>query len=153
MRRKDNEITDKELIEQILAEADIIRIAMCDGTEPYLLPMNYVHMDGCIYIHSAKEGRKIDVLTKNNRVAFQADKGIKLIVNEEACMCGPKYFSVFGTGDACFIDDKEVKTKVLDAIMIKYTGRIGFKYPEKAFEATLIIKIEIDYLSGKKSGY
>jgi len=153
MRRKDKEILDKELIGKILAEAEIVRIAMCDGTEPYLLPMHYAYLDGCIYIHSAKEGRKIDVLTKNNRVAFQTDTGIELVVNEDACMCGPKYLSVFGTGNTYFVDDKEVKTRALDAIMIKYTGRVGFKYPEKAFEQTLIIKIEIDFLSGKKSGY
>ncbi len=73
--------------------------------------------------------------------------------NEEACSCGTKYLSVFGTGKAIFIEDKPEKVKVLDAIMIKHTGKSGFEYPEKMLEKTLIIKVEIESVTGKKSSY
>lgn len=37
MRRKDKEITDKQLIEKILNEAEVIRVALVDNGEPYLV--------------------------------------------------------------------------------------------------------------------
>jgi uncharacterized protein len=153
MRRAEKEITDKQLIEKILNDSEIIRLAMVDEGEPYLVAMNYAYVDGFLYMHSAKEGRKIDILKKNNRVAFQTDMGVELLLREEPSSCTTKYLSVFGTGRADLIDDKEEKTKVLDAIMEKHKGKVGIEYPEKALEKTLIIKIKIDSLTGKKSGF
>ncbi len=153
MRRSDKEITIKTLINKILSEAEIIRIAMVDEGNPYLVAMNYTYADGFIYMHSAKEGRKIDILNKNNKVAFQVDTGVELVLRDEACSCGTKYLSVFGTGKVIFIDDIEEKTKALDSIMSKYTGKVEFEYPEKMLEKTLVIKVKIESLTGKKSGY
>jgi uncharacterized protein len=153
MRRSDKEIINREIIEQILEKAEFIRLAMVDGGEPYLVAMNFVYMNGFLYMHSAKQGRKIDVLTKNNKVAFQTDTGVELVLLDEACNCTTRYMSVFGTGSAFLIDEKEEKTMVLNAIMTKHTGRTDFVYPEKVFERTLIIKVVIDSMTGKKSGY
>ena len=41
MRRSDKEITTKTIIDKILSEAEIIRIAMVDEGNPYLVAMNY----------------------------------------------------------------------------------------------------------------
>ncbi|NJD04112.1 MAG: hypothetical protein FIA99_16290 [Ruminiclostridium sp.] len=82
MRRKYKEITDKQLINDILSKAEIIRLAMIDNGNPYLVAMNYAYIDGCLYMHSAKEGRKIDILSKNNKVAFQTDTGVELVLNK-----------------------------------------------------------------------
>lgn len=153
MRRSDKVITDKMLIDKILIEAETIRLAMVDEGNPYLVAMNYAYVDGFIYMHSAKEGRKIDILNKNNKVAFQVDTGVELVLKEEACGCGTKYLSVFGTGKAIFIEHKVEKTKALDAIMSKHTGKAGFEYPEKMLEKTLVIKVKIESVTGKKSGY
>lgn len=153
MRRSDKEIVDKLLIDKILTEAETIRIAIVDEGSPYLVAMNYAYVDGCLYMHSAREGRKIDILRKNNKVAFQTDTGVELVMKEEACSCGTKYLSVFGTGKAIFVEDKVEKIKALDAIMSKHTGKAGFEYPEKMLEKTLIIKVEIESVTGKKSGY
>ena len=151
MRRKDKEITDRQTIEDILNKAEVLRLAMCDNGEPYLIAMNHTFSEGCLYMHSAKEGRKIDILRKNNRVAFQTDTDVEVIAGDDACSCSTRYRSVFGTGRALLIDDRQEKAKALDAIMTKYTGRTGFDYPEKVFDRTLIIKVEIESLTGKKS--
>ncbi len=153
MRRADKEITDKTLIDKILTEAEVIRLAMIDNESPYLVAMNYAYVGDCIYMHSAKEGRKIDILRKNNRLAFQVDTGVELVIKDEACSCSTKYLSVFGTGKASFVEDNVDKAKALDEIMTKHTGKAEFEYPEKALEKTLIIKVEIESMTGKKSGY
>jgi nitroimidazol reductase NimA-like FMN-containing flavoprotein (pyridoxamine 5'-phosphate oxidase superfamily) len=153
VRRKDKDITDIQLIEKILKEAEVIRIAMVDEGMPYLVAMNYVYADGSIYMHCAKEGRKIDVLKKNNKVAFQADKDVELLLARDACRCSTKYLSVFGTGHTTFIDEKEEKKQALDALMTRYTGGLSFEYPNEVLERTLVIKVSIDTMTGKKSGY
>jgi nitroimidazol reductase NimA-like FMN-containing flavoprotein (pyridoxamine 5'-phosphate oxidase superfamily) len=153
MRRAEKEIVDKSVIDKILTEAEIIRLAMVDEGNPYLVAMNYAYADGFIYMHSAKEGRKIDILKQNNKVAFQVDTGVELVLEEEACSCGTKYLSVFGTGKAIFIEDKVEKIKALDAIMSKHTGKTVFEYTEKMLEKTLIIKVKIEAMTGKKSGF
>lgn len=153
MRRADKEITDAGVMEEILNKSDVIRIAMVDGDVPYIVAMNHVYIDGSIYMHSAKEGRKIDVLKRNSRVAFEVDTDVEIVLREEACSCTTKYRSVVGTGSAVLIDDAKVKKTVLDEIMKKHTGRVAFEYPEKVLERTLIIKIDIDTMTGKKSGF
>lgn len=153
MRRKDKEITDRKAIEQILIDSEVLSIAMCDDGEPYIVAMNYAYADNCIYMHSATEGRKIDILRKNNRIAFQTYVGEAVIIKDEACKSTSKYLSVFGTGKALLLDDKAEKKRALDAIMTKHTGKTEFEYHDGALDKVLIIKVEISSITGKKSGY
>ena len=67
-----------------------------------------------------------------------------------ACAWGMKYKSVIGYGTASLIDDPEGKQEALDIIMSQYTEG-DFKYSDKAFGQTLIIKVEISSMTGKKS--
>lgn len=156
MRRADREITDIAEIEKILEQAQIIRLAMVDEGSPYLVAMNFVYRDHALYMHSAKEGRKIDILKKNNRVAFQTETCAELLLAKDAWNCSTRYQSVFGTGRALLVDDKEGKQQALDAIMAKHkrgnTEKAEYEYPEKVFDRTLVIKVEIESMTGKKSG-
>lgn len=153
MRRKDKEITDRQAIEEILEKSDVIRLAMVDDGEPYLVALNHAYAGGCLYVHSAKEGRKVDILKKNNKVAFQADIDVGIVLNEEAARCTTRYQSVFGTGRASLLEDRDSKVKALDAIMSKHAPKMGKVYPDNVLDAMLIIKIEIETMTGKKSGY
>ncbi len=151
MRRKDKEITDRQSMEDILKKAEVLRLAMIDDGEPYLVAMNFAYQDGALYMHSAREGRKIDALKRNSRVAFQTETGVELVIEPGACNCTTRYASVFGTGRAFLVDDGAEKVKALDAIMAKHTGKTGFEYPEKALEKTLVIRVDIEAMTGKKS--
>ena len=155
MRRTDKKITDRTLIDEILGKAAVIRIAMVDNGEPYLVAVNFAYSesDNCIYIHSALAGRKIDVLKSNNKVAFQTEIDAETVLSDEACNTTEIYKSVYGTGRIYFVTDSEEKKKLLDAIMLKYSGRGGYSYPDRALEKTLGLRLEIDSLTGKKSGY
>jgi nitroimidazol reductase NimA-like FMN-containing flavoprotein (pyridoxamine 5'-phosphate oxidase superfamily) len=150
MRRKEMEITDRQLMEKVLKEAEIIRLAMVDDGDPYLVAMNFAYACGSLYMHSAREGRKVDALKKNNRVSFQTETGVEILIKDEACGCSTRYTSVFGTGRAVFVDDRAEKIEALDAIMAKYAGKAGLEYPEKALDRTLIIRVDIEAMTGKK---
>ena len=68
MRRSDKEIKDSESIQKILKEADVCRIALADGNKPDMIPMNFGYKNNTLYLHSATEGLKIDILRKNTIV-------------------------------------------------------------------------------------
>ena len=44
--------------------------------------MNFVYAEGNLYLHSAGEGRKIEILSRNSRVCFEAETGVELMLGE-----------------------------------------------------------------------
>lgn len=68
MRRKDREVTEMEEIQQIFDECKVCRIGIMDENGPYIVPVNYgyVREEGkvILYIHGAREGKKIDLIRK-----------------------------------------------------------------------------------------
>ena len=60
--------------------------------------------------------------------------------------------SVIGFGKTYFIENPEEKQKALDIIMQQYTTK-HFKFPAKQLNNTLVWKIDIEQITGKKSGY
>ncbi len=155
MRRNDKEIKDKKCMEQILKKAKVCRIALCDKNKPYIVPMNFGFDDNYIYLHSAREGRKIDLIKENNNICFEADIETEIITADNACSWGMKYYSIIGFGKAHFIEDKDKKINALDVIMQKYSNKPNetFEYSKPSLDKTTVIKVEIESLTGKKSGY
>jgi len=151
MRRTDKEIKDRAEIEDILNRGQVCHLGLIDNGLPYVVPVNYGYRDGCLYVHSARAGRKIDILRRNNLVSFSIYIDNGLVQSDVACNWGMSYRSVMGTGTVTMIDGKEEKEQALRIIMKHYAG------PAVAFEAARldnvrIIKIRINSLTGKKSG-
>ena len=149
MRRKEKKITDNKQMEQILAQAQVCRLAMVDQGQPYVVPLNFGYGDGCLYFHSAPEGRKIDVIKADPRVCFEVDELIKMNKAAAACDWGVSFKSVIGTGTARILDTPAEKKAGLDIIMAHYSGR-SFDYPEKMLAKTAVIQIHIHEMTGKQ---
>lgn len=152
MRRKDKEIKNTKEIESIINRSDVCRIALCENNSPYIVPVCFGYIDNCLYFHSAADGKKIDIIKKNNRVCFEFDIQRGLIRPENPCDWDMKYCSVIGSGKAFFIDDLEEKTKALNIIVGHYSSD-AFEYQENSVDTVTIIKVEIENITGKKSGY
>lgn len=153
MRRIEKEITDEEMIKWIMKEAMVCRIGLSDNNTPYIIPMNFGFSDNYLYIHSAIEGKKIDIIKKNNNVCFEVDIESELVTAENPCNWSMKFYSVIGFGKASFIDDMDEKRKALNIIMEKYSGKSDFNFPDAALNRLAIIKIEVSKITGKKSKY
>ena len=152
MRRKDKEITDRKLLQTVLEEANTCRIAMCDGDMPYVIPMNFGYNDGCIYLHSANEGRKIDILKKNPKICFEVEAYASIKKSgTSACNTGMRYLSVIGTGEAEFLNGDNEKKEALDIIMKKITGISQHEYSSASLASVTIIRIIVKEITGKKS--
>jgi nitroimidazol reductase NimA-like FMN-containing flavoprotein (pyridoxamine 5'-phosphate oxidase superfamily) len=152
MRRKDKEITDKSIIQDILSKSEICRIALLDGDLPYIVPLNYGFYENALYFHSARVGRKIDLIRKNNRVCFEIEYAQEIIKDAQACNWTARYRSVIGYGKIEILTDPGQKKNGLDIIMAHYGKTSGNQYIEENMERMVILKLTIDEISGKQSG-
>lgn len=153
MRRKDKEIKEKTAMEAILHQAPVLHLAMCDQGRPYVLPLSFGYKDDHLYIHCAKEGRKLEVLRANPRVCFETAVDLELKGPEkpgEACGFTMLYRSVVGEGSAEIIEDPEEVRRGLDIIMEHYSDG-PFNYREKTLGHVYLIRITVESLSGKQS--
>jgi uncharacterized protein len=148
MRRNDREITDRKDIDGIIKRCRVCHLAMCDKNQPYVVPLIFGY-DGCfLYFHTAREGRKIDIIKKNNRVCFEFDTLHDIITSEQACSWGAKYESVIGSGTAEILDTLEAKNDALEWIMRQY-GRGTRDFTEKMLNKILVLRVQILEISGK----
>ena len=99
MRRTDKEITDQELISQIIEQAQVCRLGLAKDNIPYILPVSFGYDGMAIYFHTAREGRKIEFMTANDRVCFEFEHGVQLIRNDSnPCKWTFSFQSVIGYG-------------------------------------------------------
>lgn len=150
MNRKEREIKELSLIEEIFKKAKVLRLGLCENNNPYIVPLNFGYKDNHIYLHSSKKGMKIDILKKNNNVAFEVDLDHVLIESHRACGFSMDYESVIGFGRAFFIEDTNQKKEALDIIMAHYSPN-KFEYELDELEKVSLIRIDIDSMTGKKS--
>ncbi len=150
MRRKEKEITDRRAIDAVIRASSICRLAMSHDDRPYVVPLCFGYDGIALYFHSAQEGKKVEILRKNAGVCFEFDLFDELVQAPDPCGWGVRYRSVIGTGMASFVEDLESKRRALDLIMKQYS-RDSFDYAERPLDKTLIIKVDIESLTGKES--
>lgn len=150
MQRSEKEISDRQFLEEILGRGRELHLAMQDDDHPYLLPLNYGYADGHLYFHCARKGKKIDCLRANPQVAFSVSEVVKRIDGELPCQWSTRFRSVIGHGTAEIIDAREAKIAGYNVIMRQFDGPVD-NYKEKNLDASLIVKIRIDAMTGKQS--
>ena len=148
MRRNEREITDRKDIDDIIRCCRVCHLAMCDDGQPYIVPLNFGYDGRSLYFHTAPEGRKIDIIKRNNRVGFEFDILHDIVTAEQACKWGAKYESVMGSGTAEIVDDLEAKKEALEWIMRQY-GNGAWDFKEEILKKTLVLRVRILEISGK----
>ncbi len=150
MRRKDREITDRTAIEAILKRATVCRIGLCGRDGPYVVPMSFGYEAGRLYLHSAPEGKKLDLIREDPRVCFEVDLDHELVRNEVPCEWTLRYRSVIGFGRAVLVEDPEEKRRGLDLILRQHGGSPR-PVPERSLAGVAVIRIEVQKMTGKES--
>ncbi|MCJ7679490.1 MAG: pyridoxamine 5'-phosphate oxidase family protein, partial [Candidatus Aminicenantes bacterium] len=112
--------------------------------------MNFGYADDTLYVHCAPEGRKIDIIKRNNTVCFQMDVDLHLKEGERACDWSLGYRSVIGWGSAQILDTPADLREGLRIIMSQYSDR-DYEFPESDLKGIAVIKIVIDRLTGKQA--
>ena len=154
MRRIDKQIDSLEEINKIIHRSNVCWVAMARKNNPYLIPMNFGFQDQHLYLHSAGKGLKIDILKENPRVCIAFGQNIELLPSTILCKTSMKYQSVLVYGKARFIEDPHEKKEALDIIVRHYykdKTEDVLKYNHKTIIELVIIKIQIEKMTGKKS--
>lgn len=152
MRRHDKEIKDKSIIEEILNTSEICRIGMVDDGLAYIVPVNFGYSNGVIFIHSAPNGRKMELLKRNNRVSFEIEYMSDVVKKDVPCEWTAKYRSVMGLGSVEMITEYERKKTGMDIIMRKYGFKGDIVYDEASLSRMVILELKIHSVQGKQSG-
>lgn len=122
-----------------------------DGA-PYVVSVNYVYHNRTIYFHSALTGKKLDNIAHEPRVCFEVHEFDGVVSSNKADGFGTRYRSVIVYGKARQIVDPKLKFEVLMALTTKYADGKPFDPPtEKCVDATAVVEIEIDEMTGKKN--
>lgn len=154
MRRKDREITGTEEITEILNTCKTACVAMTDKDTPYVVPLSYgyeLNDDGLVlYFHSAKEGRKIDILKQNNKVCFAIFSEGEPIHSETPCNSGYYFSSVIGTGTVDFITDPDKKKDALKKMFAHQAGRDVAFTDQQAATVCVFKIVSTDYTGKRK---
>jgi hypothetical protein len=150
MRRKEKQITTRAEIEAVIRKAMVCRLAMVDDSRPYIVPLCFGYHDNTLFFHSAREGKKLDILKKNKIVCFEFDVDTELKKGKTPCEWGMTYQSVIGYGEASLVEGSSAKRSALDIIMQQYAEG-PFAYTDAVVENTTIIKVAIAHMTGKRA--
>lgn len=151
MRKAQREITDINAVLNVLDKCQTIRLGLADEEYPYIVPLSFgwEQADGKInvYFHCAKEGKKISLLSKNNKVCVEADilNGYKK--TEHGVTADYESVIAFGRVREVFEDEAVRGIKLL----LEHCGIEGYS-PEQCVKMKLVAvyKITIEKITGKK---
>lgn len=151
MRRSLKEITDPLIIDQLLKKASVCHLAMSDDGQPYVVPMNYGYDDKSFYLHCATEGRKLAVLSRNNRVCVEVVVEYAIESAESACDWTTHFTSVIGFGTAFILEDPIEKEAALNKLMQAFTGTPKHDFSEQALRRVCVIRVDVSDIRAKDS--
>ena len=151
IRRREKAVAGRAEIEAIIRKATVCRVGLSDGDQPYVVPLCFGYRDNILYFHSAREGRKLDILRRNDKVCFEFDVGGEVVKSGDPCRWGMRYQSVIGFGRATFVEDAESKRRALEIIVNQYAAG-AFSFPAEAIHTTAVIRVDIERMTGKQSG-
>ncbi|WP_371371650.1 pyridoxamine 5'-phosphate oxidase family protein [Sporomusa aerivorans] len=147
MRRSDRQISNEDAI-QILKKCEFGVLSTVNKDDfPYGVPLSYVYADGIIYFHCANEGYKLDNIAANSKVSFCV-VGDKKTLPEKFTT---SYESVIVFGQVSLVEGRE-KQEALLALVEKYAPDFmekGKIYAGKSSEATTVIKLAVEHMTGK----
>lgn len=147
MRRGSRQISEIEVLE-ILSKGEYGTLAtICEDGYPYSTPLSYSYHNDAIYFHCATKGQKLINLNSNSKVSFSIVGDTEILPDKFST----KYESVIIFGEAKIVDGEEKEVALLKLIEKYSEGFLedGKMYIEKAKDATTVIKIDINHMTGK----
>ena len=151
-------INSFEKIKDFLNQEHVGRISSIDENGfPQIIPMNFVFLNDTIYIHSHVKGEKLNNISRNNKVGFEADRELEFLPSyfedpHDASLADTLYISVVIKGIASFVTDREEKTLALNGLMEKYQPEGQYdpiKSDMRVLDVVTVIKVTTQTIHGK----
>ena len=152
MTKRERQVTDEQRIMKILDEGKVLHLGLAVDNEPYVVPMNYGYTieEGklVLYLHSALQGKKLDMIRANSRVFFEIDTDLVPFEGEKPCQYGLAYSSVMGRGAARIVEDVEEKKRAMSVLMKTQTGK-DFSFEDRLVSIVAVIRIDVAEYTAK----
>jgi len=150
MRRKRQQLSDEESV-GILQKATSGTLALLgDNGYPYAVPISFVYDNGRLYFHSALSGHKVDAIRNCDKASFCVIQQDEVIPEEYTT-----YFkSVIAFGRIHIIEDEAEKLQTAKMLGNRYNPNHDEslqKEIESGFTRMLMIRLDIEHLSGKEA--
>jgi len=152
MRRANKEVKELEELHAIIRKARVLHLGLCDDGAPYVVPLNFGFDGEFIYFHCAHEGRKLDILSRNNRVCATLVADDEIVPAPRACKWTSRFRCVMAFGRAEVAADAREKLHALETIMAHYSSE-RHNFDPRDVDRVTIVKITIERINGKKSGW
>ena len=154
MRHPERELKNRETMIAMLERSPVGRIATVNQKGfPVIKPVNFVFLEGKIYLHSSTKGEKIEDIQRGSPVCFEVDDPVAYVVaGTSACKASYYYRSIIIKGKAAFVKDPDKKMKVLGRMMEKYQPEENDgEMPAEVLEKTAVVEILIKEITGKEN--
>ena len=152
MRRRDKEITDRSRIDEIIAGCEVCRLGLARVDTPYVVPVSFAYDGESIFIHTAREGTKIEYFESNPLVCVEFEHDVRVVRNDlDPCAWSFRFESVIGYGRIVELTDPKEKTSGLQKILFHYSQREWPLRPSMMTN-TRVWKIPLETVTGKRSG-
>lgn len=151
MRLSQREIKDITTMTELLDGCQVIRLALHDEPFPYIVPLSFgwENTDGCltIYFHCAKQGKKVDLIARNDRVAVEADMLDGYVKTEHGVTADYKSVIAYGHAEMVYGEQAVHGIKLL----LAHCGIDGYDADKCVMtDAVAVYKITIDKITGKR---
>ena len=155
MRRSDREVTGIEEKLGIIRRCKVLRLGLAEQNQPYIVPLNFGfdYTDGTLtlYLHGAREGKKVDILNRNKQVCFEMDGEHSLITGKESGSYSFAYESVIGFGTAEILERDDEKLYGLNVLIRHQTGEDReYRYPPEQLKGVIGFRIRVSSFTGKR---
>ena len=143
---------DSGEMDRLLDRMPVGRLGMSTDDGPYVVPVNFIYADECIYFHSGLKGKKVEALRTDPRVCFVVDEPGPQVTWEQGCGITQIYESVMCFGKAEFIKDISERRRILEMLISKYLpGNNHVTLLDKNVKNTAVVRLRIEQMTGKAS--
>jgi hypothetical protein len=154
VRHPERELKDRETIIAMLEKSSIGRMATINQEGfPVIKPVNFLYLDGKIYLHSSKKGEKIKDIRRGSPICFEVDEPIAYVAARgPACTANYYYRSIIIKGKALLVRERNKKLEILERLMKKYQPEGDYSgILEEVLKKTAVIEISISEITAKEN--
>ncbi|MEG0050967.1 MAG: pyridoxamine 5'-phosphate oxidase family protein [Terrisporobacter sp.] len=151
MRIENMDVTDVNVLRDIISQCQVVRVGMCTKNKPYIVPLNYGYEISneqlILYCYCTSEGKKLDILRENPNVFIEIDRENNLIQKDASYKS--EYFSILSSGKAEFVDLIYDKIHGLNKIIEHQASHNNSKIKHESINNINLIKIKCNNLTAK----
>lgn len=154
MRNQQRSITDESRMFDLLSRVRYVTLGLSREDHPYVITLScgLDRSRSALYFHTAIKGLKLEILEHNDRVSFTAMEDLGYQFGH----CAHHFRSVVGFGHLKRVTDREEMRHGFEVMMDQLEPepdplKKKFLHKDAIYQKTVILRLDIEHLTGKES--